>query len=179
MAKKSKTHRKTIDQVFVLLGAVSVVVLATISILLWYGQKFIINQVSTELSSQHIKFPDKGSPALDPAQYPGLQQYAGQTVDTGPKAKAYANEFIGHHLDAVAGGKTYSEVSNEAKKNPDDKKLQTQKQTLFQGEVLRGTLLNAYAFWTIGVLAKYMAIATSIGTIIMAFLVYFGIRRLK
>ena len=32
--------------------------------------------------------------ALDPKQFPGLQRYAGQAVDNGAKAKAYADQFI-------------------------------------------------------------------------------------
>jgi len=44
------------------------------------------------------------------AEFPGLQQYAGKKVDTGPKAKAYANEFIDTHLAAVADGKTVGRV---------------------------------------------------------------------
>ena len=44
----------------------------------------------------HVKtVPSKKErvPALTPAEFPGLQQYAGQKVDNGPKAKAYANEY--------------------------------------------------------------------------------------
>ena len=84
-------------------------------LLLW-GSNFANNMVHSQLSEQKISFPPKGSPALDPKEYPGLQQYAGQTVDNGPKAKAYADEFIKVHLASVAGGKTYSEVSAAAQR---------------------------------------------------------------
>src|SRR6478752_5119791 len=86
--------------------------------LLFYGSSFGLNMVHDQLTAQDISFPAKGSAALAPAEFPGLQQYAGQKVDTGPKAKAYANEFINAHLAAVADGKTYSEVSALSQANP-------------------------------------------------------------
>ena len=131
-----------------------------------------------ELVSQKIAFPPKGSPGLDPAEFPGLQKYAGQTVDSGVKAKAYANEFIGVHLVKVAGGKTYAEVSTAALSDPTNATLQTQKAVLFQGETLRGLLLNAYAFDTFAMLAMYLAIAAFIGAGVMALLVLVGLGRI-
>ena len=97
--------------------------------------------VHDQLMDQKISFPAKGTPSLDPKEFPGLQRYAGQRVDSGPKAKAYANQFIAKHLETIAGGKTYSEVSALAQANPTDAKLAAQAQTLFRGETLRGLLL--------------------------------------
>jgi hypothetical protein len=174
MVKKS--DRKTIDKVFVLLGLVSTVVLVVIGGLAWYGYNFATTSVKDELSAQKIYFPPKGSPALDPAEFPTLQKYAGQIVDNGPKAKAYANDFIGKHLEKVAGGKTYAEVSTEALKDPTNQKLQGQKATLFQGETLRGLLLgDGYAYWTFGMIAQYVAIASLVGAAVMALLVCMGL----
>jgi hypothetical protein len=122
-----------------------------------------------------VYFPPKGSPALDPKEFPGLQQYAGQLVDNGPKAKAYANEFIGVHLSKVADGKTYSQVSAEAMKDPKNAKLQAEKQTLFQGETLRGLLLgDGYAYWTFGQIAMWAAFTAWAGAVVMAVLVVLG-----
>ena len=54
----------------------------------------------------------------------------------------------------VAAGKTYAQVSALAQMDPANPELQTQKQTLFQGETLRGILLgDGYAYWTFGTLA--------------------------
>jgi hypothetical protein len=62
-------------------------------------------------------------------------------------AKAYANDFIGHHLKNIAGGKTYAEVSSAAMADPTNADLQKQKTALFQGETLRGMLLgDGYGF---------------------------------
>lgn len=159
MPKKSKQSDCT--SLWVTTGFVSTIALLVISACAWWGYKYTTDTVHDQLAAQKIYFPPKGSPALDPKEFPDLQQYAGQLVDNGPKAKAYADGFIGRHLKDVAGGKTYSEVSTAAREKPDDKELQAQKQTLFQGETLRGLLLgNGYGYWTLGIVAKAVAIAT-------------------
>jgi hypothetical protein len=171
----AKSQRKVIDKVFILLGVVSTAVLLVVGGLAWYGYNFATNSVKDELSAQKIYFPPKGSAALDPVEFPTLQKYAGQLVDNGPKAKAYANDFIGKHLEKVAGGKTYAEVSSEALKDPTNQKLQGQKATLFQGETLRGLLLgDGYAYWTFGMIAQYVAIAAFAGAVVMSLLVLLG-----
>ncbi len=176
----AKPQRKTIDTVFILLGVAVTAVLLVTGGLSWYAYRFATNSVRNELSAQKVYFPAKGSPALDPKEFPDLQQYAGQLVDNGPKAKAYANGFIGRHLEAVAGGKTYAEVSSEALKDPTNLKLQQQKQTLFQGETLRGLLLgDGYAYWTFGIIAMYAAIAAFVGAGVMAILVVLGLMHLS
>jgi hypothetical protein len=176
----AKTNRKTIDLTFTLLGTAAAIVLLVIGCLGWYGYHFATSQVHDQLAAQKVYFPEKGSPALDPKEFPGLQQYAGQLVDSGPKAKAYADEFIGKHLENIAGGKTYSEVSAAAMANPTDAKLAGQKQALFQGETLRGLLLTAgYGYWTFGLIAGYVAIASFVGAVSMAILVVLGWRQVK
>lgn len=178
MAKKS--DRKTIDKVFVLLGVVMMLVLVVVGALAWQAYKFADNQVKTELTAQKIFFPPKGSPALDPAKFPTLQQYAGQQVDNGEKAKAYANDFIGKHLEEVAGGKTYSEVSTAALADPTNPELQKQKAILFQGETLRGLLLgDGYAYWQFGQIAMYAAIVAWIGAALMGILVLLGLQHMQ
>jgi uncharacterized membrane protein YebE (DUF533 family) len=176
----AKSQRKTIDKVFILLGVASIAVLIAVGGLAWWGYNFATTSVKNELSAQKIYFPPLGSAALDPAEFPTIQKYAGQLVDNGPKAKAYANDFIGKHLEKVAGGKTYAEVSSDALKDPTNQKLQAQKATLFQGETLRGLLLgDGYAYWTFGMLAKYAAIAAFAGAAVMALLVWMGLMHLS
>ena len=135
--------------------------------LLFYGSHFGLDMVHSQLDAQDISFPAKGSPGLDPKEYPGLQQYAGQKVDNGPKAKAYANEFINVHLKSIAGGKTYSEMSAAAQAAPDDAKLAGQVAALFKGETLRGLLLYAWGWSVVSTIALYAAIAAAIGFVIM------------
>lgn len=135
--------------------------------LLFYGSSFGLDMVSSQLEAQNITFPEKGSPGLDPKTFPGLQQYAGQKVDNGPKAKAYANEFINVHLKEISGGKTYSEVSAAANASPDDAELAAKVTTLFRGETLRGLLLYAWGWSVVSMIALYSAIAATVGFVIM------------
>jgi hypothetical protein len=176
----AKANRKSIDITLTLLGAVVAIVMFVAGWLALYAAHFATDQVHDQLVAQKVYFPDKGSPALSPAEFPSLQKYAGQQVDNGAKAKAYANDFIAVHLSKVADGKTYSEVSAEAMKDPSNAKLQAEKQTLFQGETLRGLLLTAgYGVWTFGVIAGYAAIALFVGAVVMGFLVVLGWARIQ
>jgi len=77
-------------------------------------------------------------------------------------------------LKEVAGGQTYAQVSSKALANPTDAKLQGQVATLFKGETLRGMLLNAYAFWTVGIIAQMAAYAAFVAAGVMALLTLLG-----
>src|SRR6202022_2878561 len=120
-----------------------------------------------QLSAQNISFPAKGSAGLNPAEFPDLQRYAGQKVDTGPKAKAYANGFIDRHLAAVAGGQTYSQVSTASQADPTNDKRAAQVATLFKGETLCGLLLYAWGWSVVSTIALYAAIGALIGFLLM------------
>lgn len=164
----SKVDKKTINKVFIKLGIIVSVFLIIIGCVSWYGYKFITDNVQTELTSQKIYFPAEGSPSFSPNEFPDLQQYAGQIVDNGEKAKAYADGFIGRHLKLIGNGKTYSEVSAASLADPTNTALQQQTQTMFRGTTLRATLLTSgYAFWTMGVVVGYIAIASLVGAGIM------------
>ena len=136
--------------------------------LLFYGSSFGLNMVHTQLAAQNISFPPKGSPGLSAKEFPDLQRYAGQKVDSGPKAKAYANGFINRHLAAAGGGKTYSQLSAASQADPNNAKLTAQVATQFKGETLRGLLLYAWGWSVISTIAFYAAIAALLGFVIMA-----------
>jgi len=178
----AKSDRKTIDKVFVLLGAAMAVVLLVIGGLAWHAYDFAKSSVTTELSAQQIFFPPKGSPAI--AALPAVDQtemnkYAGDQLTNGAQAKVYANNFIAFHLTEVAGGQTYSQVSAASIANPTNTQLKQEAQTLFQGETLRGLLLgDGYSYWTFGQIAQYAAITAFVGAGIMAVLVLLGVRHL-
>src|ERR1017187_2185050 len=117
----AKTERKAIDKVFILLGTAMAAVLIVVGGLAWYGYHFATNSVTTELSDQKIYFPPKDSPAitaLPVADQTEMNKYAGQQLVNGQQAKVYANNFIKVHLQEVAGGQTYAEVSTAALKDP-------------------------------------------------------------
>ena len=135
---------------------------------LFWGNSFIHNQITTELTAQQIFFPPANSAAvtaLPAADATAMNVYGGQQLTTGDQAKVYANSFIGVHLSEVAGGQTYSQMSAKAQANPTDTKIAGQVNTLFKGEMLRGTLLNAYGWWTIGTYALYAAIGLGVAAL--------------
>ena len=148
-------------------------VFAFCSVLLFAGGSFVHGMIRDQLSAQKISFPAAGSPALNPTEFADLQQYAGQPVNDGVKAEAYANGFIGRHLATIAGGLTYAEVSAKAQAAPTDTKLAGQVNALFKGEMLRGTLLNTYGWWTVGSYATLAGIglAVAAGAVLVALLV--------
>lgn len=177
MAKTSTSglKRKMIDQILTAFGVVATVALIAIGGLAWWAYSFITTEVHNELASQQIYFPPAGSPALASAEVgPFLNKYAGQQLLTGDQARAYADHFIGVHLSEVAGGQTYSQVSTKAMADPTNAKLQGQVATLFKGETLRGLLLNAYAFGTIGMIARLAALVAFAAGGLMAVLTLLG-----
>ncbi|MDQ6749090.1 MAG: hypothetical protein M3010_13425 [Candidatus Dormibacteraeota bacterium] len=148
-------------------------IFAFCAIILLAGGSFVHGMIHDQLSAQNITFPAAGSAALSPTEFPDLQQYAGQPVDDGIKAQAYANGFIGRHLQAIAGGQTFAQVSTRAQAAPTDTKLAAQANTLFKGEMLRGTLLNTYGWWTVGTYATFAGAGMGVaaGAVLVALLV--------
>lgn len=135
---------------------------------LFWAAGFTHSYVHDELVSQQITFPPASSKAitsLPAADAKAMSQYAGQPLDTGDKANTYANHFIKVHLSEIDGGKTYSQVSALSMADPKNTTLATDVQTLFRGETLRGLLLNAWGWWTIGTYALYAAIVMTVAAV--------------
>jgi len=152
------------------LQAILVLVLGFCAGFLFWGSSFINGMVHDELVAQKIFFPPpseiKPGGALDPATFSAeIRSYAGQQVDTGDKARVYANDFIAVHLDEVANGQTYSQVSAASLANPTNVALAAQANTLFRGETLRGLLLNTYGWSQVAMYAFYAAIGLTVAAI--------------
>jgi hypothetical protein len=173
-------RRRTLDALLTTGGLIVAAVLLAVGGLMTWASTFVDNEVHSQLSAQHITFPAKGSEQLnDPKVQPYLEQYAGQQLTTGAQAKAWADHYIKVHLDESTGGKTYSELSAAARANPDDPKAQAMVDLAFKGETLRGLLLNAYAFGTMGTIAMYAAWASFIGAAAMTVLALLGFMHLR
>jgi hypothetical protein len=169
-------RRKTFDGLMVTGGVVLAAVLLVAGGLLTWAHAFVGNQVREQLTAQKIFFPEAGSDSLaDPAIKPYLSKYAGQQLTTGPQAKAYADHFIAVHIAGMTNGKSYSQMSAAAMADPDNAKLQGLVATVFKGETLRGLLLNAYAFGTMGTIAGIAAIASFIGAGALLLLSFLGL----
>ena len=159
-------RRKTFDVLASVAGLVLAAVLAVGGGLMLWGHNFVDNQVSSQLTAQKIVFPVKTNPefkALPAADAAAMGQYAGQMLTTGAQAKVYANDFIKVHLSEMPYGGVYSKVSAASMADPTNTKLAGLKATVFQGTTLRGLLLEAYAFWQMGVIALWGAIVAFIG----------------
>ena len=157
-------RRRTFDALASTAGLVLAAVLLVAGGLLLWGHNFVDNQVTTQLTAQKIVFPTTSNPefkALPPADAAAMGQYAGQTMTTGAQAKVYADNFIAFHLSKMGG--TYSQLSAASLAQPNNAKLAALVNVVFKGTTLRGLLLNAYAFWQIGVIAMWGAIVSFIG----------------
>jgi hypothetical protein len=130
--------------------------------LLTWAHNFVQDEVHSQLAAQQIYFPAKNSPAIAGPEFAQMRKYAGQQLTTGAQAQTYADHFIGVHLKEVAGGQTYAQLSTKAQADPTNLKLQGQVATMFKGETLRGLLLNAYAFGTMGTIAGIAALCAFI-----------------
>ena len=175
--------RTMLDKLISWTGLVMAVVLLAAGGLLTWASNFVAENVRTQLADQHITMPSGGA-IEDPLIKPYLTQFAGQPMETGEQAKAYADHYILVHMNKSSGGKTYSEVSGEFQKlkatpNADPAavaKLGDLRESLFMGSTLRGLLLNAYAFGTMGVIAMYAAYAAFAGALMFLVLGLLGLR---
>jgi hypothetical protein len=186
--------RRTIDSILIASGAVVTVALLVAGGLLTWGANFAADYVDDELSSQNITFPPAA--ALEEEGRSDLVKYAGQDVDTGDEAEAYAS-FINGHLQNIAGGATYADLGTpereanaaveaavadgadeatvaELQATADE--ISGQRNTLFKGETLRGLLLTAFAWATVGQIAGYAAIGAFVAGGVMLVLALLGLR---
>jgi hypothetical protein len=159
--------RRTFDILVATAGLFLAVTLIASGALLTWAHDFVGSEVHTQLAAQKIFFPPNNSPAIKAPEFAAMHQYAGQQLTTGAQAETYADHFIANHLKAIGGGKTYAQISAEAIASPSNAKLADTAKTLFQGETLRGLLLNAYAFATMGMIAGIAAIAAFIAAAVM------------
>ncbi len=174
--------RSSFDKLISWTGIVIAVVLLFAGGLLVWASSFATQNVHDQLKAQQITMP-AAEQLTTPAQKAALGQYAVQDLTTGAMAKAYADEYIQVHMDESSGGRTYSQVSGEflaankaAPDAPATAELGQLRQSLFMGTTLRGMLLNAYAFATLGTIAMWAAIASFIGAAVMLALGVLGLR---
>jgi hypothetical protein len=167
--------RRTFDILVAATGLFLAVMLIVSGALLTWAHDFIGNEVHTQLSAQQIFFPPASSKAVAAPQFAAMRQYGGQQLTTGAQAEVYADHFIANHLKVIGGGKTYAQLSAEALAQPNNTALAVQVNTVFKGETLRGLLLNAYAFGTMGMIAGIAAIAAFIAAAVMLVLGALGL----
>ena len=187
--------RRRVDHLLIGLGVVAMAVMAIAGGLLTWGSNFAEDYVGDELTAQNISFPPTEALIEDGRE--DLAGFGGARVDTGEEAEAYAS-FIQGHVEATADGMTYSEIPDrEAAAAVEEAKaagapaseieeleataaeLKAKRDTVFKGEMLRGTLLNAYAWSTMGRIAGIAATVAFAGAAVMAVLSVAGVLHLR
>ena len=193
-------QRNVFDRLASGVGAVLVVVLLVAGGLLVWGNSFANSNVHNQLAQQQVFFPTRSEINAVKAQYakggqkavtdpefpnaklmiPALAPYAGQQVLTGQGAEVYADDFLGQHLYAMPYHGVYATISGAAMAakpgSTQATSLSALKQTSFMGTTLRGMLLEAYAFGTIGTVMIWGAIAAFAGAVLLLLLTGLGIR---
>jgi hypothetical protein len=182
--------RRTFDKLVSFVGLGLAVLLLIFAGLLNFGANFASDSVQSQLANQNIAFPvEAGLPSETKDQ---LTKWAGKQVTNGEMARDYSDLFIWEHMKGAATavmGKpaTYSEVSGaylgamkDGVSTPEQiQKLGDLRNTLFMGNTLRGMLLEAYAFGTLGVVAGYAAIAALVGGLIFLLLALAGLMHIR
>ena len=182
--------RKNFDQIVTAVGFGITVILFVGAGLLNWGASFAQDSVKNQLDNQNISFP--AAEAMPEATKAQLAKWSEMKVTTGEMARDYSDLYIWEHMKgasiaAVGKPATYSEVSGMymgltrggSTDTAQIAKLGDLRQTLFMGNTLRGMLLTAYAFGTLGVIASYGAIAALVGGVVMLLLSIAGLVHIR
>lgn len=187
---REKMKRKNFDKIVTAVGFGITVILFVGAGLLNWGASFAQDSVKNQLDNQNISFPAAAEmPEATKAQ---LAKWSEMKVTTGEMARDYSDLYIWEHMKgasiaAVGKPATYSEVSGMymgltrggSTDTAQIAKLGDLRQTLFMGNTLRGMLLTAYAFGTLGVIASYGAIAALAGGVVMLLLSIAGLVHIR
>jgi hypothetical protein len=161
--------RKNFDKIVTAVGfGLSVFLLIAAGLLNW-GAGFASDAVSSQLKAQQITMPAE---------------------TTGKQAQMYADHYLGFHL---SGMPTYAAASGASRAaaaaaaaNPNDAALKVDAaakagmvDTVFKGTMLRGTLLTAYAFGTLGSIAGIAALVSLVGAAFMLLLSILGLLHIR
>lgn len=182
--------RKNFDEIVTAVGFGITVILFVGAGLLNWGASFAQDSVKNQLDNQNISFP--AAEAMPEATKAQLAKWSEMKVTTGEMARDYSDLYIWEHMKGAsiaALGKpaTYSEVSGMymgltrggSTDTAQIEKLGALRETLFMGNTLRGMLLTAYAFGTLGVIASYGAIAALAGGVVMLLLSIAGLIHIR
>jgi hypothetical protein len=182
--------RKNFDKIVTAVGfGLTVFLFVTAGLLNW-GATFASDSVKSQLDNQNISFP--AAETMPEATKSQLAKWAEVKVTTGEMARDYSDLYIWEHMKgsaiaAIGKPATYSEVSGMymglvrggSTDTAQIAKLGELRQTLFMGNTLRGMLLEAYAFGTMGVIAGYGAIAALVGGVVMLLLSIAGLLHIR
>jgi hypothetical protein len=185
-------NRKSFDKIASVIGLLLAGFLIVIGGILQYGGNFATDQVAAQLEPQAITIPaENGDPKVTDEVKKFFADNGDKVMTTGKQAQMYADHYIGFHMSVMP---TYAAASGANRAaagalaaDPTNAKLQLAAkqasgtvETVFKGETLRGMLLNAYAFGTLGqiaMVASYVSFAGGIIFLILALLGFAHLRR--
>jgi hypothetical protein len=185
-------NRKSFDKIASVIGLLLAGFLIVIGGILQYGGNFATDQVAAQLEPQAITIPaENGDPKVTDEVKKFFADNGGKVMTTGKQAQMYADHYIGFHMSVMP---TYAAASGANRAaagalaaDPTNTELQLAAkqasgtvETVFKGETLRGMLLNAYAFGTLGqiaMVASYVSFAGGIIFLILALLGFAHLRR--
>ena len=184
-----RPDRRFVDLMISWSGAVMATLLIALGAAAIFGGSFAMSNVRDRLAPQNITFPP--AEAMSPQEKTELGMFAGATVDTGAEAEAFSR-YIGGHLIEVNKGASYSETSTESRgyaaevgedptaaESAKVAELSGKVDTLFKGETLRGMLLNAYGWWTVGQITMWAGIGAVLAGLLLAVFVSLGFRHAR
>lgn len=184
-------NRKSFDRIASVIGLLLAAFLFVAGGLMQWGYTFTNNTVKSQLSEQAITMPSTTHNAKEASDVTAFFAANGNKMMTnGKQAEMYADHYIAFHLSsmptyAAASGASRAAAAAAAAKPADAALAQAAAtaaqvtDTVFKGQSLRGMLLNAYAFWQIGQIALYGAIAAYLGGIIFLILAIMGFAHLR
>ena len=183
--------RNTFDKIVTFVGfGLGVFLLIAAGLLNW-GATFASGTVASQLEAQQIAIPESnGDPDASADVVAFFKDNGKSIMSTGKQAQMYADHYIGFHLSKMP---TYAESTALARSaagaaamdptNADTQaalvKANATVESVFKGESLRGMLLNAYAFGTLGMIAAIAAKVTFVGAIVMFLFVFAGLRHIR
>ena len=182
--------RSLLDRIVSVTGAIMAFALVALGAAAIYGGSFALDNVRDRLAPQKIAFPPAEAMS-DFDKSEGLTAFAGQEVETGIEAEAFSR-YIGGHLSEINMGATYSETSSQSRayaaevgedptaaESAKMAELQGKVDTLFKGETLRGMLLNAYGWWTVGQITLWVGFGMGAMGLLLALFAALGFRHAK
>lgn len=96
--------RATLDKLISWMGILLAIVLLIAGGLLTWANTFIGDQVDQQFSDQDITMPTEeaieGDPSLSDEGRETLKEFAGEPLNDGPSARAYADYYIKAHMEA-------------------------------------------------------------------------------
>ena len=185
-------NRKSFDKIASVIGLLLAGFLIVIGGILQYGGNFATDQVAAQLEPQAITIPaENGDPKVTDDVKKFFADNGEKVMTTGKQAQMYADHYIGFHMSEMP---TYAAASGDNRAaagalaaDPTNPELQAAArqasgtvETVFKGETLRGMLLNAYAFGTLGqiaMVASYVSFAGGLIFLILALLGFAHLRR--